>query len=471
VSRVHVKPVLNIAFKNNDRNRVTRGTALIEAAGSDSAPLSINCGGVPLWETIRQPKTIWKAKTFSLLVFLCSLALIIGMRFSDLLKGTDFPDFYCAGHILADGQGHRLYDPELQHEYQVRYVGRMGTLYIHPPFEAVLYVGLAWLPLKQAYLLWWSLNYAVLAIAMRRLAKQTPLPWDWRTLVVASFTFVPCLLCFLQGQDSLLLLLLVVLAFTALRQGRDFACGCWLGLGLFKFELVLPLTLVLALTQSRGTGLKVGRGFGLIALALAGVSEVVSGWSVFSIYPRFLLNLQEQPFAGIVPRAMANFRGLAYLVFRQDGGGGAVITVAVCSALALVATVKDWKLAIGSGRSPTTSRDEFDLAFANTVLFGLLVSYHLNPHDLSLVLLPLFVLLSQFFARTRQPVSTSSAPTTNTRTQGWIIVTLVAISFLPPLHLWTLRAGAYALMGLPLLTLFLTLALRTRQIKPALPPL
>jgi len=93
------------------------------------------------------------------------------MRPPDSLKGTDFPDFYCAGRMLADGHGHQLYDPELQREYQARYAGRVGTLYIHPPFEAVLYAGLTWLPLKLAYVLWWFFNYAALAVAMRLLVK------------------------------------------------------------------------------------------------------------------------------------------------------------------------------------------------------------------------------------------------------------------------------------------------------------
>ena len=110
---------------------------------------------------------------------------------------------------------------EVQHQYQARYSGRIGTLYIHPPFEAVLYLAVAWLPLRYAYLLWSWLSLAFLTVGTRRLAKKLPLPWDWRVLLAASLTFVPLLLCLLQGQDSLLLLLLVVLAFTALRRDQS----------------------------------------------------------------------------------------------------------------------------------------------------------------------------------------------------------------------------------------------------------
>ena len=48
-------------------------------------------------------------------------------------------------------------------------------------------------------------------------------------------------------------------------------------------------------------------------------------------------------------------------------------------------------------------KDEFDLAFASTVTFALLVSYHLNPHDLSLLLLPIALLLQSRFELSTQP--------------------------------------------------------------------
>ncbi len=256
---------------------------------------------------------------------------------------------------------------------------------------------MAWLPLRYAYLLWSLLNLTFLGVAERRLAKEI-LPWDWRLLLAAALTFAPTLLCFLQGQDSLLLLLLVVLAFAALRHGRGFAAGCWLGLGLFKFQLVLPLVLVLVVTQNRNVRTSLVKGFGLAALALAVFSAAISGWSVFLIYPRFLLHLKAQPFAGIVPPVMANFRGLIYLFFHSDQSSRTVMALLILCAAALTMTLRGWnetgwnetgRNQAGSNNNKINNKkDEFDLAFASTVTFALLVSYHLNPHDLSLLLLP-----------------------------------------------------------------------------------
>jgi len=380
------------------------------------------------------------------LVFLFCLIAFVAGRLSASLQGTDFPDFYCAARMLLEGHGHQLYDADIQRQCQARYTGRVGTLYIHPPFEAVIYLAVAWLPMRRAYLLWSLLNLTFLAVGLRRFTRDTLQPWDWGALLAVSFIFAPVLLCFVQGQDSVLLLLLVVLAFTAMRRERPFAAGCWLGLGLFKFQIALPIMLVLLLTQKRGARNGLAKGFSLIAVVSAGISAAISGWSVVTVYPRFLLHLHDQPFAGIAPQAMANLRGLTYFFFRNDRDLWFIAALVTLSAAAFVRTLMVWKRAghSSSEGSAPAIRGEFDLAFANTVLFALLVSYHSNPHDLSLLLLPISLLLHYILMRTPRL----------SRAEKWLTVGLLGILFLPPVHLWGLRAGVYGLLSLPLLALF-----------------
>jgi hypothetical protein len=388
------------------------------------------------------PKTSPGRKTIIFFLLISAVAAVVLMRLDASLQGSDFPDFYCAARLLLSGQGHQLYDADLQRQNQARYAGRVGTLYIHPPFEAVVFLAVAWLPLRYAYRLWCLLNLVFLAGETRLLVKHLTPPWDWPVWFAACLTFVPVLLCLIQGQDSLLLLLLLVLAFVALRREHGFAAGCWLGLGLFKFQLVLPLILVLVLTRSAIVRSALMKGFGLVALALAVLSAVISGWSVFLVYPKFLVHLQAQPFAGVIPTAMANFRGLTYLALHRGRSHAAVAAMSVLSVAALIETLVGWK-----------KQDNFDLAFANTLLFTLLVSYHLNPHDLTLLLLPMAVLLR---AAGKSSVS---------RPGRWMTLTWLGILFLPPLHLWTLNTGVYALVSIPMLALFLNLGMVGREDK------
>jgi hypothetical protein len=249
--------------------------------------------------------------------------------------------------------------------------------------------------------------------------------------------------------------MLVVLAFTDLRREKGFAAGCWLALGLFKFQIVLPMALVLVLIQTGKARFNFVKGFGLTVLALIGVSIAISRWSVLTLYPEFLLHFKEQPLGGLAPQAMPNFRGLLYLVFRNDQSFLEVAALTILSAAALIMTLDSWKRARSASlRNPANGRgDKFDLAFANTALFALLVSYHLNPHDLSLVLLPISLLLYHGFVGTPRLPSLAN----------WITTALIGILFLPPLHLWMLRAGVYALVSLPLLALFLSGAFLSRR--------
>jgi len=95
----------------------------------------------------------------------------------------------------------------------------------------------------------------------------------------------------------------------------------------------------------------------------------------------------------------------------------------------------------------------FDFAFTNTVLAALLVSYYLNPHDLSLLLLPILLAL-------RQAVEPTSWLQVR---KDWLMLGLIAILFLPPLHLWALSAHLYALVAVPGFFLFLIGGIRLRQ--------
>jgi hypothetical protein len=72
-----------------------------------------------------------------------------------------------------------------------------------------------------------------------------------------------------------------------------------------------------------------------------------------------------------------------------------------------------------------------------------LVSYHLSPHDLTILLLPLVLILNYIH-------TTSGIPT-------WMRAALIVTSgvvFLPPLDLLLVRAHLYVFASVPILMLF-----------------
>src|SRR5580700_4660875 len=94
------------------------------------------------------------AKNLLVLSALAVVVIYFAHIFPRMQHGLDFPDFYAAARMVRDGRGRELYDPLVQNEYLMRYSGRIGTYFIHPPFETLLHLPFATLPLPWAYTLW-----------------------------------------------------------------------------------------------------------------------------------------------------------------------------------------------------------------------------------------------------------------------------------------------------------------------------
>src|ERR1700676_244824 len=184
---------------------------------------------------------------------------------------SDFAIYYCAGTIVRQGLGPRLYDEapqfKVQREFSPDVAIRLGALpYNHPPFEAALFVPLTFFSYPAAFVLWDLANLAVLIRLPFLLGPHLPQlqNYPWPLWVLTSLSFFPIFMDLLQGQDAILLLFLYALAFVDLKKNRDTFAGGWLALGLFKPHLVLPFILLL-LVQGRR---KILPGFTLIAVML-----------------------------------------------------------------------------------------------------------------------------------------------------------------------------------------------------------
>ncbi|PYX09361.1 MAG: hypothetical protein DMG88_06845 [Acidobacteria bacterium] len=371
-------------------------------------------------------------KNFLLLAALGLISIYLAHRFPEMEKGTDFPEFYAAAKMVNEGLGHKLYNPAVQQQFQIQYAGRIGTYFNHPPFEVLFYLPFAAQLPHRAYVLWSLLNLGLLIVIARSLHHYAFTRLGWQALLALFLVFPPVLLNLLQGQDSVLLLFFVVMSFAALNTGKQFLAGCLLACGLFKFHLIFPLALILAVNRTK----KFLLGFLLFAAVLIVISMAICGPGFPIAYPRFLLALPNLPFSGIHPRQMANLRGLFALLLPGSKSASLALTIAA-SLLLLSVAVRE--RAMARKRPQATG-----LTFANAVLVSVLVSYHLSPHDLSLLLLPMTVISTYLLSP--HPVSM--------RIRAILIASLM-ILYLPPLHLVLLALHSYAYAGIPVLIFFL----------------
>jgi hypothetical protein len=204
-------------------------------------------------------------------------------------------------------------------------------------------------PYVDAYLIWDAFNLCLLVaipLIVRphiSLLQKAPTVF-WFLLSLACF---PVFVALLQGQDIIVFVLFIALAFRSLKTGRDLSAGMWLGAGMFRFHLVIPIFLLLLVRKNWRAvwGLLIAAlGFGLISLALV-------GWQTLLEYPRFVLQMEQSLGHGSsITADMPNLRGVASLI-----GAGPLMMAAIVTTSLIV-------FAFAATRWPFTDRDsQFDM--------------------------------------------------------------------------------------------------------------
>jgi len=298
----------------------------------------------------------------------------------------DFTAFYTAGQMLRLGRRAELYDPAAQQAVQRGFSTdsdlRRGPLrYIHPPFEALLFLPFAFLSYGGAFALWDVLNLGLVAAISLLLRRTLLSDFDLRLweVVLALLAFFPVFANLFQGQDAIVLLLVVVLAFRSLDLRADFVAGCWLGAGLFRYHLVIPLVLIFALWGRR----KIVLGFAVAAGAALLVSLTLVGWQATIQYPGYLWLWASVPgFGRTPPSLLPNLLGLMTGWSLLDNIQGLLQLAVLALSIGVVIMVARMKKAANDPRF-------FNLSFACAVVAALLVGYNTSTYDLCLLVLPL----------------------------------------------------------------------------------
>lgn len=300
----------------------------------------------------------------------------------------DFTNLYLAGTIVRRGASAHLYDLPIQHRVEREVSSGPFLPFDHPPFEAWLCLPLSYLSYPAAYLVWAAFNLALtvglvylLAFSGFRQATETYLVW----LAVTILLVIGVLLL---GQDTLLVAVVFLVAFLALKRRREYVAGLALGLGLFRFEILLPFVFIFLLRRRW----KVLAGFlGASALALF-ASVALVGWRGILDYGNVLLQIgrtEGSAANGVVAATMPTLRGVVPTFL------GGVIPPQFFFPLILIGTLAlliwaAWEFKnIAHPEVPA-----FALEFSLAVLAALLSSYHLFVHELTPLIVIGFLMLA-----------------------------------------------------------------------------
>ncbi len=193
--------------------------------------------------------------------------------------GGDFPSFYAAGSIVADGGYESLYDPVVQRAAQEGLIENDGgyLFFAYPPFVATGYSWLAPLGYRVAYIVQMALMAAAAAGTVLLLRPMSSLVQRYPAAVIAvAVLFQPLLVSLIGGQNTALTMLLVAGAARAEFSGYPVLAGVAVGLLAYKPQYGVPLALIVAL----GGRWRVVAGIAgtWAGLYLAGVAALGWGW-------------------------------------------------------------------------------------------------------------------------------------------------------------------------------------------------
>lgn len=325
---------------------------------------------------------------FSTLVIIgFQVGLVIAMQRFQARK-PDFAHLYQAGRKLDHERFPALFThfPSLDSEGYKLWLNDHEEYppdNLHPPYEMAIYAALALFKFRAAYLIWWACNLGFLFASAFLLWRHLPsLHHSYPYLLILIATFFPVLVALVQGQNSLMLLFLLTLAFTFLARGQDFRVGFVLGLGMFKFMLVIPMALWLIL-EKRWRSLA---GFCtgcvvlfFVALWLVGIGGIES---YILLLAGFGKKTPEDPGSQAI---MPNLRGLIYAFGDRIAPESVITIVTLLASLALLVWV-DSRLR----RYTNTS-----LLYSVQLLMAAMISYHFYPHDGAVLVLPFLMLLGR----------------------------------------------------------------------------
>jgi hypothetical protein len=278
----------------------------------------------------------------------------------------------------------------------------------------LLFVPLASLSNAAAYFLWLALNLCFLGTSLWLLLPS--LESRWRCLLLSlllAIAFYPAGVALLHGQDSFLTLLIYALTFAFLRRGKDWQAGAILALGLYKPQLILPFALLAFVVERRWRAVA---GFSVTGVVVALLSIAATGWSGALRFVPFTSYLQVATPWFFNARLMANLRGILESQLSRTPSSLALTAIASIALLAVVAVYQRRLLRL-------------EVRFAVQICATLLVSYHLYPYDLTLLLIPLLLAVDGFYSTTHR--------------NRWLIALPVIALLAVPLHTWLVMTQQY----------------------------
>lgn len=306
---------------------------------------------------------------------------------------TDFVSFYTAGKIINQNGPIRLYDLNLQYAYQRSlnparvYSLNTTSPFFNPPFIALPFALLAELPFDLAYKVDLVLNLTGLILIccfVYKLLDQTS--FIKRLIIISGIlTFLPIDNALLIGQFSIILSLVLLLAWKLLIQDKPYQAGLLLSLLLIKPYLIIFPLIFFALQRQ----FKVLKGMVVGGGVIFFISLLLVGWTGLVSYTQLLSAASNWNYEfEIFTTLQYNLQNLLMTLLGAGHPRDIILQWFTVCLLVFISTF----LFLFRKRSNLKS-NLFTLKWAALTPIMLLLSPHTHFHDLGLLIVPAVLLI------------------------------------------------------------------------------
>lgn len=281
-----------------------------------------------------------------------------------LPKESDFPAFYSAARIWDEGRN--PYDLEAQCGKQIPIRGEPCLPFAHPPILLPLISLISTDDFVGSYYRW---TIVLLIVALFCVLPFYKLAAEWQ-VAVQSMLFLPVVISLALGQDTLFILLGVLLWIWFLLAGKDFWAGLALSLSVVKPHLAVLLGVPLLFARPKAFA-----GFCAGGAALTLFSFLLVGVEGFSGLLNIVRVMSHGQGFGVNPQHMISVTGLLV----RGGLSAAWSWLFVALALAGISVL--WR--------------KFGITWRTlsiAIVLALFCAPHLHLHDVSLLSAPILFL-------------------------------------------------------------------------------
>lgn len=294
------------------------------------------------------------------------------------------PDFvarWSAGRMVLAGQLTDLYNPETQFALQQAELGSVQlSWFVSPPFVALLFVPLAYLPYPVAAIIWLLANMTILLLALGTIRQFISIndQW-WRRFMLLTVASAPSIELIGSGQDTAWVLAGFVLGVSCLCRGQQIRAGIWFAVVLIKphFAVLVPLVLLLH---------RQWRAF--MSMLSAGLVALTASWWLVGVGG--IIDFLGVPFGELYTAAVRQGQISKSLALPSLLGGLAPPDIA--AVVHTVAAIVGFVVAFGMVAHTRRLRSDSALIMATVLVTIVMTSPHTMVYD-AVLLAPVFAIV------------------------------------------------------------------------------